>query len=40
MCEENNALNTERNNISRYKKREQAFILCFESLFSKRSRPI
>ena len=34
MCEENNALNQKRNNISRYKMREQAFILCFESLFS------
>ena len=34
MCEENNASNQKRNNISRYKMREQAFILCFESLFS------
>lgn len=34
MCEENNATNQARNDISRYKMREQAFILCFESLFS------
>ena len=34
MCKKNNALNQERNSISRYKMREQAFILCFESLFS------
>ena len=34
MCEENNAANQARNDISRYKMREQAFILCFESLFS------
>ena len=34
MCEEINAMSKERNNISRYKKREQAFLLCFESLFS------
>lgn len=34
MCEDINAMSKERNNISRYKKREQAFLLCFESLFS------
>ncbi|WP_405357054.1 transcription antitermination factor NusB [Ruminococcus sp.] len=34
MCEENNTANQSRNDISRYKMREQAFILCFESLFS------
>ena len=34
MCDEINAMSKERNNISRYKKREQAFLLCFESLFS------
>ena len=34
MCEENNATNQARNDISRYKMREHAFILCFESLFS------
>ena len=34
MCEENNTANHARNDISRYKMREQAFILCFESLFS------
>lgn len=34
MCEENNTANQARNDISRYKMREQAFILCFESLFS------
>ena len=33
MCE-NQAAADNRNNISRYKMREQAFILCFESLFS------
>ena len=32
MCENNNI--EDRNNISRYKMREQAFILCFEMLFS------
>lgn len=32
MCEMNNNVN--RNDISRYKMREQAFFLCFESLFS------
>ena len=34
MCEDNNTANQARNDISRYKMREQAFILCFESLFS------
>ena len=34
MCEENNTANQARNDISRYKMREQAFILCFESMFS------
>ena len=34
MCEENNTANQARNDISRYKMREQAFILCSESLFS------
>lgn len=34
MCEENTARSENRNNISRYKKREQAFFLCFESLFT------
>ncbi len=34
MCDEINAMSKKRNNISRYKKREQAFLLCFESLFS------
>ena len=33
MCDNNN-INEERNKISRYKMREQAFILCFEMLFS------
>lgn len=33
MCE-TNAVSDNRNEISRYKMREQAFILCFESLFS------
>ena len=33
MCE-NNISAENRNSISRYKMREQAFILCFESLFS------
>lgn len=33
MCEENNSIK-DRNSISRYKMREQAFFLCFESLFS------
>lgn len=34
MCEEIKSTNENRNNISRYKMREQAFFLCFESLFS------
>lgn len=34
MCEENKSKSEERNDISRYKMREQAFLLCFESLFS------
>ena len=34
MCEEINSSAENRNNISRYKMREQAFFLCFESLFS------
>ena len=34
MCDENNAVSKGRNDISRYKMREQAFILSFESLFS------
>ena len=34
MCEEKSAAELDRNNISRYKKREQTFFLCFESLFS------
>lgn len=34
MSEEYNAVNKGRNDISRYKMREQAFFLCFESLFS------
>lgn len=34
MCEENTAMNDNRNKVSRYKMREQAFILCFESLFT------
>ena len=33
MCEENKTAEN-RNDISRYKMREQAFILCFESIFS------
>ncbi len=33
MCEMN-MTDADRNNISRYKMREQAFILCFEMLFS------
>lgn len=33
MCENTNTADN-RNNISRYKMREQAFILCFEMLFS------
>lgn len=33
MCETNNSAEN-RNDISRYKMREQAFILCFEMLFS------
>ena len=33
MCD-NNTLSDDRNRISRYKMREQAFILCFEMLFS------
>lgn len=33
MCDTNSALEN-RNSISRYKMREQAFILCFEMLFS------
>lgn len=34
MCEQNTATNENRNKISRYKMREQAFFLCFESLFT------
>ena len=34
MCEENKINSENRNDISRYKMREQAFFLCFESLFS------
>lgn len=34
MCEDNNVKSGNRNDISRYKMREQAFLLCFESLFS------
>ena len=34
MCEEKKAAAENRNEISRYKMREQAFFLCFESLFS------
>lgn len=34
MCEEIKSTNENRNHISRYKMREQAFFLCFESLFS------
>lgn len=34
MCEENLVNSEKRNNISRYKMREQTFFLCFESLFS------
>lgn len=34
MCEEVKSTNENRNKISRYKMREQAFFLCFESLFS------
>ena len=34
MCEDNTLRSENRNNISRYKKREQAFFLCFESLFT------
>ncbi|MBQ3284024.1 MAG: transcription antitermination factor NusB [Ruminococcus sp.] len=34
MCDENTARSENRNNISRYKKREQAFFLCFEALFT------
>ena len=34
MCDERTDPNAGRNDISRYKMREQAFILCFESLFS------
>lgn len=36
MCEinTNTAENKDRNNISRYKMREQAFFLCFEALFT------
>lgn len=34
MCEQNTATNENRNQISRYKMREQAFFLCFESLFT------
>ena len=34
MCEEIKSTNENRNKISRYKMREQAFFLCFESLFS------
>lgn len=34
MCEENIIKGENRNDISRYKMREQAFFLCFESLFS------
>ena len=34
MCEEKSVNHENRNDISRYKMREQAFILCFESLFS------
>ena len=34
MCEDNKEKMENRNDISRYKKREQAFILCFESLFT------
>lgn len=32
MCEKNNSMS--RNDISRYKMREQGFFLCFEALFS------
>lgn len=34
MCVESERSSGSRNDISRYKMREQAFILCFESLFS------
>ena len=34
MCDEMEVKNEKRNDISRYKMREQAFILCFESLFT------
>lgn len=34
MCETNDIENKNPNSISRYKMREQAFILCFEMLFS------
>ena len=34
MCDEKSAADRCRNDISRYKMREQAFFLCFESLFS------
>lgn len=34
MSKENTANAENRNNISRYKKREQAFFLCFEALFT------
>lgn len=34
MCDENLVSKENRNGISRYKMREQAFFLCFESLFS------
>ena len=34
MCEEKASADRSRNDISRYKMREQAFFLCFESLFT------
>lgn len=34
MCEEKTAMPENRNQISRYKMREQAFFLCFEALFT------
>ncbi|MBQ3330752.1 MAG: transcription antitermination factor NusB [Ruminococcus sp.] len=34
MCEDNTKRPENRNDISRYKKREQAFFLCFEALFT------
>ncbi|MBQ3266246.1 MAG: transcription antitermination factor NusB [Ruminococcus sp.] len=34
MCEQNASSQEDRNSISRYKMREQAFFLCFEALFT------